>query len=73
VAFLFCFFLSFTFTGITWMNHHRMFTLIRKANDILLVLNLLLLFGVSTVPFPTQVLAEHPGRKPPPFSTTASM
>src|SRR5258708_13667344 len=62
----FAFFLSFTFTGIMWMSHHRMFTLIRKSNDVLLVLNLLLLFGVIMVPFPTDVLAEHlggPGQK----------
>jgi len=62
----FAFFLSFTFTGIMWINHHRMFTHIRKSDDALLVLNLLLLFGVTAVPFPTEVLAEHlggPGQK----------
>ncbi|HKD82672.1 MAG TPA: TMEM175 family protein [Candidatus Angelobacter sp.] len=62
----FAFFLSFAFTGIMWINHHRMFTYIRKSDDSLLVLNLLLLFGVTAVPFPTEVLAEHlggPGQK----------
>ncbi|HEY1526806.1 MAG TPA: TMEM175 family protein [Candidatus Angelobacter sp.] len=62
----FAFFLSFAFTGIMWINHHRMFTHIRKSNDVLLVLNLLLLLGVTIVPFPTEVLAEHlggPGQK----------
>jgi uncharacterized membrane protein len=62
----FAFFLSFTFTGIMWINHHRMFTHIRKSNDVLLVLNLLLLLGVTVLPFPTEVLAEHlggPGQK----------
>jgi uncharacterized membrane protein len=55
------FFLSFAYIGIMWMNHHRMFTHIRRSNDTLLVLNLLLLLGVTAVPFPTAVLAAHLG------------
>ena len=50
---------SFAYIGIMWINHHRMFTHIRKCNDILLALNLLLLLGVTVVPFPTAVVAEH--------------
>jgi TMEM175 potassium channel family protein len=50
---------SFVYIGIMWINHHRMFSHIRKCNDILLALNLLLLLGVTVVPFPTAVLAEH--------------
>lgn len=53
--------LSFFFVGIMWINHHRMFNLIRKTDDGLMILNLLLLLGVSVVPFPTEVLAEHLG------------
>ena len=53
--------LSFAYIGIMWMNHHRMFTHIRRSNDTLLVLNLLLLLGVTAVPFPTAVLAAHLG------------
>jgi len=53
--------LSFFYIGIMWMNHHRMFTHIRRSNDTLLVLNLLLLLGVTAVPFPTAVLAAHLG------------
>ncbi len=55
------FFLSFAYIGIMWINHHRMFTHIKRSNDVLLVLNLLLLLGVTIVPFPTAVLAEHLG------------
>ena len=55
------FFLSFAYIGIMWMNHHRMFKHIRRSNDTLLVLNLLLLLGVTAVPFPTAVLAAHLG------------
>jgi TMEM175 potassium channel family protein len=53
------FVISFAFIGIMWMNHHRLFTHIRRCNDGLLVLNLLLLLGVTAVPFPTAVLAAH--------------
>jgi uncharacterized membrane protein len=59
VAFL----LSFAFIGIMWMNHHRLFTHIRHCDHALLVLNLLLLLGVSVVPFPTAVLASRLGRQ----------
>ena len=50
---------SFAYIGIMWINHHRMFTHIRKCSDTLLALNLLLLLGVTVVPFPTAVVAEH--------------
>ncbi len=55
VAFL----LSFACIGIMWINHHRLFTLIHRATDTLRLLNLFVLLGVSAVPFPTAVLAEH--------------
>jgi uncharacterized membrane protein len=55
------FFLSFFYMGVMWMNHHRMFTHIRRSSDTLLILNLLLLLGVTAVPFPTAVLAAHLG------------
>jgi uncharacterized membrane protein len=50
---------SFAYIGIMWINHHRMFTNIGKCTDTLLALNLLLLLGVTVVPFPTAVVAEH--------------
>ena len=55
----FAYLLSFLFIGIMWINHHRLFTHIRRADNGLLFLNLLLLLGVSAVPFPTAVLAVH--------------
>ena len=55
VAFL----LSFLFIGIMWINHHRLFTHIKRSDNGLLILNLLLLLGVTAVPFPTAVLAIH--------------
>ena len=56
------FVISFAFIGIMWMNHHRLFTHIRKCDDLLLLFNLLLLLGVTAVPFPTAVLAAHLGK-----------
>ncbi len=56
------FIISFAFIGIMWINHHRMFTHIRRSDNSLLVLNLLLLLGVCAVPFPTAVLAAHLGQ-----------
>jgi uncharacterized membrane protein len=53
------FLLSFLFIGVMWLNHHRLFTHIRRADNMLLVLNLLLLLGATVVPFPTAVLASH--------------
>ena len=57
----FAFLISFSFIGVMWMNHHRLFTHIKRCDDMLMVLNLLLLLGVTVVPFPTAVLATHLG------------
>jgi uncharacterized membrane protein len=56
------FVISFAFIGIMWINHHRLFTHIKQSDNGLLVLNLLLLLGVTAVPFPTAVLAAHLGK-----------
>lgn len=55
----FAFLLSFLFIGIMWINHHRLFTHIKRTDNGLLILNLLLLLGICAVPFPTAVLAIH--------------
>jgi uncharacterized membrane protein len=55
------FLISFATVGIMWMNHHRLFTLIHRTDHWLLVLNGLLLFGVTAVPFPTALLAAFLG------------
>jgi uncharacterized membrane protein len=54
---------SFATIGIMWINHHRLFTLIRRTDNVLLVLNGLLLLGVTFVPFPTAVVAEYIPRR----------
>ena len=50
---------SFFFMLVMWINHHRLFTAIRRTDNNLLLLNGLLLFGISLVPFPTAVVAEY--------------
>lgn len=50
---------SFMTIGIMWLNHHRLFTLINKNADGLIAFNLLLLLGITWLPFPTALLAEH--------------
>jgi uncharacterized membrane protein len=50
---------SFATIGIMWINHHRLFTLIKRSDQGLLVLNALLLLGVTVVPFPTALIAEY--------------
>jgi uncharacterized membrane protein len=53
------FLISFAFIGIMWVNHHRLFNHIRRSDNLLLFFNLLLLLGVTVVPFPTALLANR--------------
>jgi uncharacterized membrane protein len=57
----FAFVTSFATVGIMWVNHHRLFTLIGRVDHRLLMLNLLLLFFICIVPFPTAIVAEYLG------------
>lgn len=51
---------SFALIGLIWIHHHRVFRLLERADHTLLNLNLLLMFSVLIVPFPTALLAEYP-------------
>lgn len=44
---------------VMWLNHHRMFSQIRRSDDMLLLLNGLLLLGITIVPFTTKLVAEY--------------
>ena len=62
----FAFVTSFATIGIMWINHHLNFTVIRRADHTLLVLNGLLLLGVTSLPFSTGLVAAyvgHPGER----------
>jgi uncharacterized membrane protein len=49
---------SFMTILIVWVNHHRLFTIIQRADSRFLFINGLLLLVVTTIPFPTALLAE---------------
>ena len=50
--------LSFVIISISWIGHHRRFRVIVRHDVGLIVINLVLLFGIASVPFPTALLAE---------------
>jgi uncharacterized membrane protein len=53
--------LGFATIGVMWLNHHRLFQMIHRCDDVLMFLNLLLLFFICLTPFFTALLAEHIG------------
>jgi len=53
------FVVSFVVIGMYWLGHHRMFRLINRFNDQLVRLNLIFLFFVVVIPFPTTVLGDY--------------
>lgn len=50
---------SFLQIGIIWANHHALFRVVNRVDQLMLLLNLLLLGLVSFVPLPTRLVAEH--------------
>lgn len=50
---------SFLQVGIMWANHHALFRVVDRADQLLLLANLLLLGCISFLPFPTSLVAEH--------------
>ena len=50
---------SFMTILVMWINHHRIFRLIGRSDDRLLLYNGLLLMGITLVPFPTSLVAEY--------------
>ncbi len=51
--------LSFTFTGIYWLNHHHMVDRLRRVDNLILWMNLLFLFCISLIPFFTDYVVQH--------------
>lgn len=56
IAYLF----AFTVVGILWLNHHHFFHLVQIVDEKLLWLNLMLLFWMSLIPFPTSMIGKNP-------------
>jgi uncharacterized membrane protein len=50
---------SFVTILIMWVNHHNLFTYIRRSDGLFLFLNGLVLLTVTVIPFPTSLLAAH--------------
>ncbi len=50
---------SFVTLLIIWINHHNLFKMIVRSDHAFLLLNGILLFTVTLIPFPTNVVAEH--------------
>jgi uncharacterized membrane protein len=52
---------AFLTIGIIWLNHHTLIAKVARFDARLHWLNLILLLGVATLPFPTALLAEYVG------------
>lgn len=63
------FVISFAMVGIKWLNHHRLFTVIRRVDTALSILNLLLLLGICVVPFTAALLAKYMTTSDAPFAS----
>jgi uncharacterized membrane protein len=50
---------TFFIIGAYWINHHRMFNLLRGVNHTFLVLNIFALMAIAIIPFPNALLAEY--------------
>lgn len=53
------FLLSFATVFVIWVNHHRMYNVIRRSDAKFMYYNGLLLFLTSLIPFTTNVLAKY--------------
>jgi uncharacterized membrane protein len=51
--------ISFAFILIMWVNHHWMFQHIVRVDSPFMLLNGLLLLGITAVPFPTNIVAQY--------------
>ena len=56
---LLAFVTSFFTIGIMWINHHRLFNLIKRTDTGLLLFNLLLLLVIVFIPYPTALVAQQ--------------
>ncbi|MGZ3643976.1 MAG: TMEM175 family protein, partial [Ktedonobacteraceae bacterium] len=56
---LIAFVTSFATIGIMWINHHRLFTYIKRTDTGLMLLNLLLLLVIVFIPYPTALVAQQ--------------
>ena len=67
------FVLSFSTIFVIWVNHHRMFNMIRQSDARFMSLNGLLLFLTSLIPFTTNILSKYSTTSATELSTGLSM
>jgi uncharacterized membrane protein len=53
------YFVSFLTIGIMWVQHHRLFTVIRRSNTTFAMINVVFLMFIAFVPYPTAVFAQR--------------
>ena len=51
--------ISFWVIAIFWLGHHRLFRYVREYDHGLIMMNLLLLFCVAFLPYPSAILGDH--------------
>jgi uncharacterized membrane protein len=52
--------LSFIIIGVYWISHHNMLHFITKTDRTALWLNMLVLFTICIIPFPTAIIGDYP-------------
>lgn len=60
LPYFFTYAFSFMMIGIFWTNHHHMFHLLEKTDEILLWQNFLFMFLLSLIPFATAIVGANP-------------
>ena len=51
--------ISFATILVNWMNHHNLFTYVRRIDGPFMLINGLLLFATTLIPFTTSLVADH--------------
>jgi uncharacterized membrane protein len=54
--------ISFLVIGTFWMAHHRKYAFIKRCDNRLMFINLVMLMVIAFIPFPTSILSLTPGR-----------
>jgi uncharacterized membrane protein len=65
--------ISFLIISINWVNHHSRMRVIAHTTNQLLWANLIVLFFIALIPFPTSVLSEHGSTVPSVVLYSAAM
>jgi uncharacterized membrane protein len=55
----FVYVLSFAVIGTLWLAHHRIFRHVRRADEVLMSLNVLFLMAIAALPFPSAVMGLY--------------